>query len=160
MREDRAAALGVEDLADLARVAPQLTVGGDPEFFERPEWVAVRDAYGLKFASQRNFAPTFMYNALQSGEADVIGAYTSDGRIAADRLRVLEDKRQAFPNYDAVLLASPGRAADAAFIDALRPVIGAVDVDAMREANFAVDRDEEKLTPDEAARQLARRVGL
>lgn len=160
MREDRAAELGLEDLTDLARAAPRLTVGGDPEFFERPEWAAVRDAYGLRFQSQRNFSPTFMYNALQSGEADVIGAYTSDGRIAADRLRVLSDTRQAFPNYDAVLLISPERAKDAAFIATLQPLIGAISVDAMREANYAVDRDEDKLTPDEAARLLADRLKL
>jgi osmoprotectant transport system permease protein len=30
----------------------------------------------------------------------------------------------------------------------------------MREANFAVDREEDKLTPDEAARLLAERLGL
>ncbi|HSM53495.1 MAG TPA: ABC transporter permease/substrate-binding protein [Erythrobacter sp.] len=160
MREDRAAALGVTDLAGLARAAPQLVVGGDPEFFERPEWASVRDAYSLRFARQRNFSPTFMYNALQSGEADVIGAYTSDGRIAADRLRVLADPRGAFPNYDAILLVSPKRAGDEAMVAALRPLVGAINVDAMREANYAVDRDADKLTPDEAARLLAERAGL
>jgi hypothetical protein len=30
----------------------------------------------------------------------------------------------------------------------------------MREANFSVDRDQDKLGPAEAARDLARRVGL
>ncbi|QIG54052.1 ABC transporter permease subunit [Altererythrobacter sp. BO-6] len=160
MRQDRAQALGVADLAGLARVAPQLTVGGDPEFFERPEWVAVRDAYGLRFAGQRNFSPTFMYNALQSGDADVISAYTSDGRIAADRLRVLADPRGAFPNYDAVLLVSPARKGDAGLIATLQPLIGAITVEAMREANYAVDRDENKLTPNEAARLLSERAGL
>ncbi|MFZ9395652.1 MAG: ABC transporter permease/substrate-binding protein [Erythrobacter sp.] len=160
MRADRAAQLGVNDLGDLARVAPQLTVGGDPEFFERPEWKAVRDAYGLAFRRQRSFSPTFMYNALQSGEADVIGAYTSDGRIAADRLRVLADPKRAFPNYDAILLVSPERADDRALLAALRPLAGRIDVDAMRKANFAVDRDADKLTPDEAARELAKDAGL
>jgi len=160
MREDRAKELGVRDLTGLARVAPQLTVGGDPEFFERPEWIGVRDAYGLQFARKRNFAATFMYNALQSGETDVIGAYTSDGRIAANRLRVLEDPRGAFPNYDAILLVSPDQTGDATLIAALQPIIGAINVEAMREANYAVDRDDDKLTPDEAARRLAERLGL
>lgn len=160
MRGDRAATLGIEDLSDLARTARQLTVGGDPEFFERPEWIAVRDAYGLEFAQQRNFAPTFMYNAIRSGEADVISAYTSDGRISADRLRVLADPRRAFPNYDAVLLVSPASASNASLLATLQPLIGKIDVEAMREANFAVDREDDKLTPDEAARLLAERLGL
>jgi osmoprotectant transport system permease protein len=161
MRADRAAELGVASLADLAAVAPRLTVGGDPEFFERPEWIAVRDAYGLKFARSRNFAPTFMYNALASGEADIISAYTSDGRIAADRLVVLADPAEALPSYDALLMLSPRIAGDVGVIAALQPLIGAISVEAMREANLAVDReDAAKLTPKQAAAELARKAGL
>jgi osmoprotectant transport system permease protein len=161
MRGDRAGALGVTSLGDLASVAPQLTVGGDPEFFERPEWIAVRDAYGLSFGKSRNFAPTFMYDALRSGEADVISAYTSDGRIAADRLVVLADPKGALPSYDAILLLSPRIAEDEGVVAALKPLIGAISVEAMREANLAVDReDAQKRTPKQAAAALARKAGL
>lgn len=161
MREDRARALGVATLSDLAAVAPRLTVGGDPEFFERPEWLAVQGVYGLRFARKRNFMATFMYNALQSEEADVISAYTSDGRIAADRLVVLADPKEALPSYDAMLMLSPRIAEDAGVIAALQPLIGAISVEAMREANLSVDReDDAKLTPREAAAQLAKRAGL
>lgn len=161
MRADRAAELGVSSLGDLVAVAPQLTVGGDPEFFERPEWIAVRDAYGLRFARSRNFAPTFMYNALQSGEADVISAYTSDGRIAADKLVVLADPEGALPSYDALLMLSPRIAENEGVIAALTPLLGAISVEAMREANLSVDReDAQKLTPKQAARGLAKASGL
>ena len=161
MRADRAAELGVSSLGDLVAVAPQLTVGGDPEFFERPEWIAVRDAYGLRFARSRNFAPTFMYNALQSGEADVISAYTSDGRIAADKLVVLADPEGALPSYDALLMLSPRIAENEGVIAALTPLLGAISVEAMREANLAVDReDAQKLTPKQAAQGLAKATGL
>jgi osmoprotectant transport system permease protein len=161
MRGDRAKELGVGSLGDLVAVAPKLTVGGDPEFFERPEWIAVRDAYGLRFARSRNFAPTFMYNALASGEADVISAYTSDGRIAADRLVVLADPKGALPSYDAMLMLSPRIAEDEGVIAALEPLIGAITVEAMRDANLAVDReDARKLTPKQAAQGLAKASGL
>jgi osmoprotectant transport system permease protein len=161
MRGDKAKELGVASLTDLVGVAPQLTVGGDPEFFERPEWIAVRDAYGLSFGKSRNFAPTFMYNALQSGEADVISAYTSDGRIAADKLVVLADPKGELPSYDALLMLSPRIADDAGVAKALEPLLGAISVEAMREANLAVDReDEKKLTPKQAAAALAKASGL
>ena len=159
MREDRAAELGVTSLEDLVPVGPQLTVGGDPEFFERQEWIAVRDAYGMRFRETRNFSPTFMYNALRSGEADVISAYTSDGRIAADRLVVLEDPREALPSYDAMLMLSPRVAGDQALIAALEPLVGAISVEAMREANYAVDREGEgKMSPKDAAAELAEKI--
>ncbi|MFN4021066.1 MAG: ABC transporter permease/substrate-binding protein [Erythrobacter sp.] len=161
MRADRARELGVTSLSDLATVAPSLTVGGDPEFFERPEWIAVQGAYGLRFAKSRNFAPTFMYNALASGEADVISAYTSDGRIAADRLVVLADPEGALPSYDAMLMLSPRISGDKGVIAALTPMLGAIRVEAMREANLAVDReDAQKLTPKQAAEGLAKAAGL
>lgn len=158
--QDTARSRSLNSIADLARVAPQMTVGGDPEFFERPEWIAVRDAYGLRFGEKRNFSPTFMYNALRSGEADVIGAYTSDGRIEADKLTVLADPEGAFPNYDAVLLLSPEAGKNEVLVSALQPLVGAIDVGAMRAANYSVDREEDKLSFDEAARLLAQRAGL
>ena len=160
MRQEVATSGQFESIADLAARGQAMTIGGDPEFFERPEWIAVRDAYGLRFAEKRNFSPTFMYNALKSGEADVIGAYTSDGRIEADRLVILKDPRGAFPNYDAVLALSPEAGRNAALVDALEPLVDAIDVAAMREANYSVDREEDKLSFDEAARRLAERAGL
>jgi len=160
MRRERAEQLHIASIADLAARAPQLTIGGDPEFFERPEWRAVKSAYGLNFARQRNFAPTFMYNALQSGEADVISGYTSDGRIEADDLVMLADPRRAFPNYDAIILLSPETGKNPGLTAALRPLVGAIKVEAMREANFAVDRETDKRSFDDAARLLARRAGL
>ena len=150
----RTGARGMTSIADLAARAPGLTIGGDPEFFERPEWRAVRDAYGLKFARQRNFAPTFLYDALASGEADVISAYTSDGRIAADDLVVLADPKRAFPNYDAIVLVGSRASRDAALVAALRPLMGRIDVAAMQGANYSVDRAADKLPPEEAARAL------
>jgi osmoprotectant transport system permease protein len=156
MRADRARALGIASLDDLARKAPQLTLGTDIEFLSRPEWKAVEAAYGLKFKASRSFQPTFMYRALSGGEADVISAFSSDGRIAADRLTVLSDPRAAIPPYDAVILVSPKRAGDRRLVEALRPLVGSISVEAMRSANYAVDRDTAKVTPAEAARALER----
>jgi osmoprotectant transport system permease protein len=101
-----------------------------------------------------------MYRALSGGEADVISAFSSDGRIAADNLVVLTDPKGALPPYDAVILVSPQRAGDARLLEALRPLIGKVTVEAMRGANYSVDRDDRKATPAEAARALESELGL
>jgi len=66
---------------DLAREAPKLTLGSDLEFLSRPEWKAVDVAYHFAFKAKRSFQPTFMYRALDSGQADIISAFSSDGRI-------------------------------------------------------------------------------
>ncbi len=160
MRGEDAKRRGIVSLADLAAQAGGLNFGTDVEFLERPEWRAVRDAYGLKFKSARPYQPTFMYRALDSGAADVIPAFSSDGRIAADRLAVLADPKGAIPGYDAILLVAPGRVGDARFVDAIRPLVGRVPVAAMREANLMVDRDADKLSPEAAARWLEKKLGL
>jgi len=71
----------------------------------------------------------------------------------------LTDPRRAIPGYDAILLVAPARRQDARFLAALRPLIGAIPVRAMREANYMVDRDRDKATPEAAARWLATRIG-
>jgi osmoprotectant transport system permease protein len=157
MREDRARALGIRSLSDLAARSPELAMGGDLEIFQRPEWASLERAYGLQFRTRRVYQPTFMYRALMSGDADVISAFSSDGRIAADRLVVLGDPAQAIPPYDAVILLSPRRANDARLVAALKPLIGAVPIDAMRRANYAVDGKAEP--PAQAARELERAIG-
>ena len=159
MRGDDARRRGIASLSDLAVQAGQLDFATDVEFLERPEWAAVRRAYGLSFKSARPYQPTFMYRALSSGEADVIPAFSSDGRIAADRLTILQDPKGAIPGYDAILLLAPRRAGDARFQAALRPLLGGIPVEKMRQANYLVDRDMDKQSPDQAARWLASGLG-
>lgn len=151
VRPDRPATAGLTSLTDLAARAPGLTLGGDLEFLSRPEWRALKAAYGLNFRAAKAYNPTFMYRALQDGEADVISAFSSDGRIAEHNLRVLDDPKGAIPAYDAVVLISPKRADDVRLRRALRPLIGRIAVDRMRQANLMVDRDRDKATPRQAA---------
>jgi osmoprotectant transport system permease protein len=160
MRRDRAQALGIKSIADLARQAPNLKIGGDLEFFARQEWKAISEGYGLRFAEQKQYQPTFMYRAVGSGEVDVISAFSSDGRILADDLVVLSDPKGLVLPYDAVLLLAPKRDGDTTFRRTLQPLIGRIPIDMMREANLMVDRDQDKKTPEQAARWIAEKIGL
>jgi osmoprotectant transport system permease protein len=135
MPRAKAEALNVRTIVDLARVAPQLTIAGDYEFFARPEWRALRQAYGLQFKAERTMQPDFMYRAAASGEVDVISAYTSDGQIAQYGMLVLDDPKHVIPPYDAVLLLTPRQANDKTLIAALTPLLNAIPVATMREAN-------------------------
>ncbi len=135
-------------------------MGGDLEFFARPEWRMLQARYGLHFRQRRQYQPTFMYHALMSGAVDVISAFSSDGRIAADHLVVLKDTLHAIPPYDAVILISPKSVTDPVLERALRPLVGAIPINLMREANYMVDRPTGKRTPAEAADWLAKAAHL
>ena len=88
----------------------------------------------------------------------MISAFSSDGRIAADRLTVLTDPKGAIPGYDALLMVSPAHARDNRLVAALRPLVGAIPVALMQRANYLVDRDRDKLSPQAAARILAAQI--
>ena len=154
MRADKAQAIGIHSVADLARMSPQMRAGGDYEIFGRPEWRALKSAYGLQFREERQMQPIFMYKAAADGDVDVITAFSSDGRIAQYGLTTLSDPGHAIPPYDAILLIAPKRAGDNLFIRALEPLVGRIAVDRMREANLAVSRDDNQLSPAAAAQML------
>jgi osmoprotectant transport system permease protein len=155
MARRKTEALGIHSIADLTRHAGTLTIAGDYEFFARPEWEALRKAYGLQFKAQRQMQPEFMYKAAANGDVDVISAYTSDGQLAANNLVVLEDVRHAIPPYDAILLLSSKRAHDGKLTDVLTRLVGAIPVELMREANA---RASDGGSPDAVARWLDERL--
>jgi osmoprotectant transport system permease protein len=159
MPRKRADALGIRSIADLASHARTMSVAADYEFFSRPEWAGLRNAYGLAFRAQRQMQPDFMYAAVASGEVDVIAGYTSDGLIAKYDLVVLDDPRHAIPPYDAIVLLAPKRADDQALRAALAPLLGKIDIAAMREANLRAAGGDGASSPDAVARWLWEKIG-
>jgi osmoprotectant transport system permease protein len=160
MRRDRAAALGIKSIADLREHSSQLVLGTDFEFLARREWTTIKDTYQLDFRAKRSFDPTFMYHAVQDQSVDVISAFSSDGRVASQDLLILADPMHTIPSYEAVVLISPKRSKDRVLIDALTPLLGRISIEQMREANLMVDRHQDKVTPQQAAKDLARSIGL
>lgn len=147
--------LDVRTIGDLAPHLDTLSFAGDYEFFGRAEWKIVKERYGFGATEEISMDPSLRYQAAASGNADVISAYSTDGRIAAFDLKVLADPEQAFPPYDAVILLSPAAAENRTLINALRPLLESISNESMREANRMADV--EKSTPKEAAAWLMTR---
>ena len=157
MREDDARVRGIARISDLVGAAPELELGSDYEFLQRPEWRALRERYGLRFRQERSMDPSLMVRAIAEGQVDVISAFSTDGRIAANRLLVLEDDLGVIPPYDAILLASPRLARERPdLLAALAALEGAIDADTMRRMNLAVDQDGR--SPAEVAKELDERL--
>ncbi len=157
MPRKKAEALGIKTIADLAAHSSQMTIGGDYEFFDRPEWKAIQDAYGLHFKAQRSMQPEFMYQATANDDLDVASVFSSDGQIAQYDLMVLADPKQSIPPYDAVVLIGPKRANDAKLAAALQPLIGAIPVATMQAANLRGSAT--GASPPEVARWLWEKIG-
>jgi osmoprotectant transport system permease protein len=103
LREDRATALGIRTLSDLAK-QPGLKLGLSQEFIGRADgWSGLKAAYRLPYATPSGLDHGLAYEAIAAGRIDVMDIYSTDAKIERFKLRVLEDDRNFFPRYDAVL---------------------------------------------------------
>ena len=104
MRDDRAHALGIRTLSDLAK-RPGLKLGLSQEFIGREDgWPGLKSAYRLPYATPSGLDHGLAYEAIAAGKIDVMDIYSTDAKIERYALRVLEDDRKYFPGYEAVLL--------------------------------------------------------
>ena len=104
MREDEAARLKLRSISDLARHS-QLRLGLSQEFLGRADgWPGLAQAYGLTAMRPTGLDHGIAYEAIASGRIDLMDIYSTDAKIERFGLRVLEDDKQYFPRYDALLL--------------------------------------------------------
>lgn len=104
MLKDRAAELGIEKISDLGR-HPDLKLGVSNEFIDRGDgWKALKKHYGLSLKNIQGLDHDIAYRQLSDGTIDAIDVYSTDANIKALDLAVLEDDREFFPRYDAVVL--------------------------------------------------------
>ncbi len=104
MRRERADELGIKRISDLARY-PNLRFGFSNEFTEREDgWPGLRAAYDLGHHQATGLDHDIAYRQLELEQIDAIDVYTTDARIRTLGLTVLEDDRDYFPRYDAVIL--------------------------------------------------------
>lgn len=102
MREDRARALGIRTLSELAR-HPDLPLGFSAEFMDRADgWPALRDRYRLPQRDVRGLDHDVAYRALVRGDIAATDLYSTDAEIEEYGLRVLRDDLDHFPEYAAV----------------------------------------------------------
>ena len=98
---------GLETVSDLVPVADQLVFGAEHEFFTLEgsmKYGPFTEFYGLKFKSTAPVDVSLKYSAIQQGSFDVTEVYATDGLNRKAGLKVLEDDRSFFPDYNGALL--------------------------------------------------------
>jgi glycine betaine/choline ABC-type transport system substrate-binding protein len=161
LTQERAAELGVETISDLIAVSGDLTFGATQEFLTRPDGLpGLMETYqGLQFADAQGFDPGLVYQAVDSGDVDVISAFATDGRIPALGLVTLEDDLGFFPPYYAApLVRQELLDEDPAVADVLSSLAGLLDDQTMADLNAQVDVEGEE--PEDVARAFLEEQGL
>jgi len=105
IRESAADRLGVTSLSDLAKLPrSELTFCVESEFASRNDgFVPMLQTYGLSKADLGEVTTLdtgVIYTATADGDCNFGEVFTTDGRIPALGLRVLEDDKQFFPLYN------------------------------------------------------------
>ncbi|MGZ8397633.1 MAG: glycine betaine ABC transporter substrate-binding protein [Gemmatimonadales bacterium] len=143
VRRETARKLNLATLSDLARVSRTLRAGLTPDFIGRADGLpGLEKAYGVHFGSVRALLAAVKYQALASGEVDVIDGYSTDGFIARYDLVVLEDDQHFFPPYEAAALVSPDFQRNSpAAVAALTELSGLLTETDMRRLNRRIEVD-------------------
>lgn len=161
VHEDTAEELGLENASDVAPYAADWVLGTDDTFQEYPgqgydEWT---DVYGFEFKDAVAMAYGLLFRAAASGDVDVSMGYSTDGRIPALGLKVLEDDKNFNPPYYGVLIMRNEMLEQYPEVaDAIAPLAWTTDTATMSQLNQRVDVDEEE--PRDVARSYLTELGL
>ncbi|MBD9443804.1 glycine betaine ABC transporter substrate-binding protein [Pseudomonas sp. PDM04] len=140
----------INSISDLNKVLRQEAttnnlVALDTEFANRSDGLAgMVDLYGMNLTRKniRQMDAGLVYTALRNGQVFAGLVYTTDGRLNAFKLKLLEDDKHYFPDYTAAPVVRQ------AFLDAhpqlaeqLKPLAELFDDETMRQLNARVDVD-------------------
>src|SRR5690625_453161 len=107
VRRDVAEKENLQTVSDLEALAGDLRFGVDNSWLNRKGdgYQGFVEEYGFEFSETFPMQIGLVYQAAANEKMDDVLAYTTDGRIKAFDLHVLEDDRQFFPAYDTSLVA-------------------------------------------------------
>lgn len=146
----------LETLSDAAADPAGFALGAGYEFMTRPDgFPALNGAYPIKWtATPKSMDLGLLYTALLGKQVSMVAANTTDGALTKLDVKVLKDDKQAFPPYQACIVArSELLAANPEVRKALIELSGTISDESMRAMNYAVDA-EHKQVRDVAAQFL------
>src|SRR5690625_5121492 len=161
MRREEAEEKGIQsisDLADYMNDGHTLTFAADAEFSGRPDGLRpLQQTYGFQFGRPniKRMGTGLTYQALKDGLVDVSMVFSTDGRIPAFDLYVLEDNQQFFPAYAlAPVIHTNTLEKYPELEEILNNVSSLLDDQVMAELNAQVDVEQK--TPREVAKEFVK----
>lgn len=140
--KDTAEEYDLETTSDLEEYQDELRFGVDTTWLQRPGdgYEGFTEHYGFSFSNINPMQIGLVYDALDTGNLEVALGYTTDGRIAAYDLVVLEDDLQFFPPYDAAPLVTEELMDEFPELsDTMDKLDGIITTDMMQQLNYEAD---------------------
>ncbi|MEQ6048141.1 osmoprotectant update ABC transporter permease/substrate-binding subunit OpuFB [Lysinibacillus sp. IITD104] len=158
--EELAESYQLQKISDLKPIEQKVKAGFTLEFNDREDgYVGIQKRYGIAFTTLATMEPKLRYQAIQSGDINLLDAYSTDSEIRQYKLRVLEDDQALFPPYQGAPLLRKETLIDYPEIgEALNQLADHITDDEMREMNYQVNV-EGKLAA-EVAKEYLIKIGL
>lgn len=150
----------LETYSDLVDKSPMLIFGAEYDFYEREDgYPGLEAVYGFDFKEKKELDIGLKYEAIGSGEIDVVNAFSTDGLLKQYDLKVLRDDQNFFPSYQAAtLIRQETLDMYPELKEVLNKLAGQISDDEMVELNYLVEK--ENLDPKEVARKFLEDKGL
>ena len=160
VKPEVAAKYKLETLSDVAKVSKELSLGAGPEFRDRKDGLpGLKAKYGIEFKEDQQLAIGLRYNALKNDQIQVVNGYSTDGMIAALKLKRLKDDKNLWPPYFiAPVVRKEALDANPKLAEVANRVSALLDEPTMAAMNYQVDGD--KLEPRDVARDFLKAKGL
>lgn len=131
----------LETISDLIPIADEIKAGFTLEFSDRQDgYLGIQDLYGLTFGEVQTMEPKLRYTAIETGDINLVDAYSTDSELAQYDLVVLEDDRGLFPPYQGAPLMLNETLEDFPEVENSLNQLSSKITDAeMREMNYAVN---------------------
>lgn len=153
---------GLETVSDLIPIADQLTFGAEQGFFTREgsmKYYPFVEFYGLEFRDKISVDLGLKYTAIESGSFDVTVVYATDGLNRKVGLKILEDDKSFFPDYNGAFLVREDVLEQHPELEGiLNKLAGRIPTEQMAELTYQVDVVGR--TVDDVAREFLVSQGL
>jgi|SRR5690625_595352 len=139
---------GLEKVSDLEGISDQFDAGFDTAWLERENdgYPAFIDTYEFEFGDTKPMEIGLVYDAVKNKDVDIVLAYSTDPRIVAYDLVILEDDKNFFPPYDATpTIRQEVIDENPEVEDAIETLIGQFDEEIIGDLNGKVDLDKEEI---------------
>ena len=90
----------LKTISDLARVKDKIKAGFTREFNDREDgYPGLKKLYQFEIPNIKEFEPKLRYVAVQSGDINLVDAYSTDPELAQYNMVILKDDKHLFPPY-------------------------------------------------------------
>ncbi|WP_407391155.1 ABC transporter permease/substrate-binding protein [Carnobacterium jeotgali] len=133
----------LKTISDLIPIEAEIKAGFTLEFSDRQDgYLGIQDLYGLEFGEVQTMEPKLRYAAIETGDINLVDAYSTDSELAQYDLVVLEDDRGLFPPYQGAPLMLNETIENFPEVEGiLNQLAGKITDAEMREMNYAVNVD-------------------